>query len=63
MACTYYKRTIKMTLLPACVADAEIIFSSCGFFFLLLLFSSPNLSGRRVDVDYTSIHGVALARI
>jgi len=28
-----------------------------------LLFSSPNLSGRRLDVDHTSPHGVALVRI
>jgi len=28
-----------------------------------LLFSSPNLSGRRLDVDHTSRHGVALLRI
>jgi len=69
------------------VADADIIFSSCGFFimdvlcnkaghyifalwFLLLLsssssslFSSHNLSGRRLDVYHTSMHGVALVRI
>ena len=31
----------------------------CSFF----LFSSPNLSGRRVDVYHTSTHGVALVRI
>jgi len=30
-----------------------------GFFF----FSLPNLSRRRLDVYYTSTHGVALARI
>jgi len=44
-----------------CVADADIIFcpvSSSSFFF-----SSPNLSGRRVDVYHTSTHGVALVRI
>jgi len=29
------------------VADADIIFLSCGFFYLLFLFSSPNLSRRR----------------
>jgi len=29
------------------------------FFFL----SSPNLSGRRVDVYHTSTHGIALVRI
>ena len=30
---------------------------------LYLLFSSPNLSGRRLDVYHTSTHGVALVRI
>ena len=30
---------------------------------LLLFFSSPNLSRRRLDVCHTSIHGVALVRI
>ena len=59
------------------------LFSSCGFFFLLLmaslrsrcghytfflfllllLLSSHNLSGRRLDVYHTSTHGVALVRI
>ena len=33
------------------------------FFFLLSFFSSPNLSGRRLDVYHTSTHGVALVRI
>jgi len=43
--------------------------STCGHYifvlFLLLLFSSPNLSGRRLDVYHrpTSTHGVAPARI
>jgi len=37
------------------------IFSSCGFFFFL--FSSPNISRRRLDVCHTSTHGVALVRI
>jgi len=46
-----------------CVADADIIFSSCGFFYLSSLFSSPNLSRRRSDVYRTSTHGVALVRI
>jgi len=35
-------------------------------FFLLsssTFFSSPNLSGRRLDVWHTSTHGVALVRI
>ena len=38
-----------------------------ALWFLLLLsfffFSSPNLSGRRVDIYHTSTHGVALVRI
>ena len=42
-----------------------IIFSSCGYFYLssFFFFSSPNLSGRRLDVYHTSTHGVALVRI
>jgi len=36
---------------------------SSSIFFYLLSFSSPNLSGRRVDVYYTSTHGVVLVRI
>ena len=36
-----------------------------SYFFLLLSFflSSPNLSGRGLDVYHTSTHGVALVRI
>jgi len=30
---------------------------------LLLPFSSPNLSGRRLDVYHTSTHGVALVQL
>jgi len=33
------------------------------FYFLLLFFSSPNVSGRRLDVYHISTHGVALVRI
>jgi len=40
-----------------CVIGQTIIFLPCGFFFL---FSSPNLSGRRLDVYHTSSHSVAL---
>jgi len=43
-----------------------IIFLLCGFFYLLLsiyVFSSPNLSRRRLDVCRTSTHGVALVQI
>jgi len=31
-----------------------------SFFFFFLFFSSPNRSGRRLDVYHTSTHGVAL---
>jgi len=44
--------------------------SRCGHYIFILflfsfflLFSSPNLSGRRLDVYHTSTHGVALLRI
>jgi len=52
-------------LWPLCVADTDVIFSSCGFFFLSSFyhFSSPTLSRRRLDVYHTSTHGVALVRI
>ena len=63
------------SLWPPCVADADIIFIAAlwnraghyifDLWFLLssiflLLFSSPNLSRRRLDVYHTSTHGVAL---
>ena len=35
----------------------------CSSSFFFLLFSSPNLSRRRLDVCHTSTHGVALVRI
>ena len=43
-----------------------IIFLPCGYylsFYLSFFISSPNLSGRRLDVYHTSTHGVALVRI
>ena len=46
-------------LWPPCVAEADIILLPCGFFFFYL-FSSPNLSRRRLDVYHTSTHGVAI---
>jgi len=36
---------------------------SSSFFLSIYLFSSPNLSRRRLDVRHTSTHGVALVRI
>ena len=53
-------RSLSHLLMSSCyVIGRTIIFSRCGYFFLLL-FSSPNLSGRRLDVYHTSTHGVAL---
>ena len=45
-----------------------IIFLPCSFFLSIfslssLFYSSPNLSGRRLDVYHTSTYGVALVRI
>jgi len=43
-----------------------IIFLPCGFYLsssFFFYFSSPNLSGRRLDVYHTSTQGVALVRI
>jgi len=55
-----------MVVMAALCNRGAIIFLPCSFFLLLLLllfFSSPNLSGRRLDVCHTSTHGVALVRI
>ena len=73
--CLYKGRSIRCLTAAAdrCVSSSYIelnygrpIFLPSGFFFYLLsfyLFSSPNLSRRRLDVCHTSTHGVALVRI
>jgi len=71
-SCRHIKKCCS-SLWPSCVPNADIISSSCGFFsspFLFffffcffLSFSSPNLSGRRVDVYHTSTRSVALVQI
>ena len=46
------------------VIGQTVILLPCDFYLLLSFFiSSPNLSGRRLDVYHTSTHGVALVRI
>jgi len=50
-------------LWPPCIADADIIFLPCGFFYLLSSYSSssfpsPNLSRLRLYVYHTFTHGV-----
>jgi len=53
-------------LWPPYGREQAIIFPSCGFFFFfylsIFMFSSPNLSRRRLDICHTSTHGVALVR-
>jgi len=53
---------VSWLLWPPYVIGQAIIFLPCGFFFYLL-FSSPNLSRRRLNVYHTSTHGVALVWI
>jgi len=42
---------------------ADHYFLPCGYYLSIFFISSPNLSGRRLDVYHTSTHGVALVRI
>ena len=53
---THHHMLIHVFLWSPYVIGQTIIFSCCDLFF----FSSPNLSGRRLDVYHTSTHGVAL---
>ena len=46
------KNRLLGTIWSLYVIGQNIIFSSCGFFFFF--FSSPNLSGRRLDAYHTS---------
>jgi len=53
-------------LWPPIVMGRSLYFTpviSIFFLFFFLLFSLPNLSGRRLDVYHTSTHAVALVRI
>jgi len=45
-------------MVALCNRADHYIFAVVSFFF-----SSPNLSGRRLDIYHTSTHGVALVRI
>jgi len=57
--------TYHSLLWPPYGIGQAIMFLPCDFYLLSIfyLFSSPNLSGRRLDVYHTSTHGVALVRI
>ena len=50
-------------IIMAALWNRPLYFCPVVSFFLLSFFSSPNLSGRRLDVYHTSTHGVALVRI
>ena len=60
-------RFLATLLWPPYVIGQAIIFLPCGFFlssiYLFLFYSSPNLSGHRLDVYHTSKRGVASVRI
>ena len=63
VACDIYGN-IWLIMAALCNRTGHYIFP-CGYFLLSIfyLFSSPNLSGRRLDDYHTSTHGVALVRI
>ena len=61
---------LKNTIIMAALCNrGAIIFLPCDFYLsiflssIYLFFSSPNLSGHRLDVYHTLAHGVALVRI
>ena len=72
--CNFYESLFKLTaficgtlfflflLWSPYVVGQTIISLPCDFY-LSSFFSSPNLSGRRLDVYHTSTHGVALVQI
>ena len=51
-----YGHTRLVSLWSPYVIGQTIIFLPCYFYLLSSFFSSPNLSGRRLDVYHTSIH-------
>jgi len=54
---------VNLLLWSPYVIGQTVIFLPCGFFLSSSFFSSPNLSGRRLDVYHTSTHGMALVQI
>ena len=65
LTCGCFLKRYVLFMVALCNRADHIYFHpvSFFFFFLLLFFSSPNLSGRRLDVYHTLAHGVALVRI
>ena len=64
---TFRRQYVYITcfIMAALCNRGAIIFLPCSFYLLLLssFFSSPNLSGHRLDVYHTSTRGMALVRI
>ena len=54
---------ILLFMVALCNRADPLYFHLVSSFFFFLFFSSPNLSGRRLDVYHTLAHGVALVRI
>jgi len=48
---------------PNGIGHTIIFYHVVSILYLLSFFSSPNLSGRRLDVYHTSTHGVAFVQI
>jgi len=61
--CMYTQRQSRLFMVALCNTADHYVFMPWFVVVLLLLFSSPNLSGRRLDVYHTSTHGVALVQI
>jgi len=60
----FFLCVLLLFMVALCNRADHIYFHPVSFILLLLsFFSSPNLSGRRLDVHHTSAHGVALVRI
>ena len=56
------KTSLLVVMAALCNRAGHYIFA-LWFLSVFYLFSSPNLSGHRLDVYHTSTHGVALVRI
>ena len=56
-------RSLTKTFLWSPYVSRPLYFCPVISIYFLSFFSSPNLSGRRLDVYHTSTHGVALVRI
>jgi len=58
----HHMSTLQIIMAALCNRAGHYIFA-LWFLSSIYLFSSPNLSGHRLDVYNTSTHGVALVRI